>query len=67
MLDEVVVRALRKAVRDAGQSEDLANRLEKWLRALSEGAETLGRTDDCLRRLDTVREAVTLPDEGGAN
>ena len=61
-LDHEVVKAIQESVREAGQTDKVAKRIEAWLNAMS--ASELSATDE-QGHLENVRAAITVNVAGG--
>jgi len=61
-LDHEVIKAVQEAVRETGQSDKVAKRIEAWLNAMS--ASELSSTDE-QGYLENVRSAITVNVAGG--
>lgn len=63
-LDREVVKAIQESVREAGQPDKVAKRIEAWLNAMS--ASELSATDE-QGHLENVRAAITVNVTGGSD
>jgi hypothetical protein len=63
-LDREVIKAIQEAVREAGQPDKVAKRIEAWLSAMS--ASELSSTDE-QGYLENVRSAITVNVTGGSD
>jgi hypothetical protein len=63
-LDREVIKAIQEAVREAGQPDKVAKRIEAWLNAMS--TSELSATDK-QGYLENVRAAITVNVTGGSD
>ncbi|PSB22817.1 hypothetical protein C7B61_06100 [filamentous cyanobacterium CCP1] len=63
-LDHEVIKAVQEAVREAGQPDKVAKRIEAWLNAMS--TSELSATDE-QGYLENVRAAITVNVTGGSD
>lgn len=63
-LDHEVIKAIQEAVREAGQPDKVAKRIEAWLNAMS--TSELSATDE-QGYLENVRAAITVNVTGGSD
>ncbi|GAB4375195.1 hypothetical protein H6G89_33580 [Oscillatoria sp. FACHB-1407] len=63
-LDREVIKAIQEAVREAGQPDKVAKRIEAWLNAMS--TSELSATDE-QGYLENVRAAITVNVTGGSD
>lgn len=63
-LDREVIKAIQEAVREAGQPDKVAKRIEAWLNAMS--TSELSPTDE-QGYLENVRAAITVNVTGGSD
>ena len=63
-LDSEVIKAIQEAVREAGQPDKVAKRIEAWLNAMS--TSELSATDE-QGYLENVRAAITVNVTGGSD
>lgn len=62
-----VRKAVRSAVEEAGQPEDVADKLISWMERIASGAESVADEESVRRHLDVLTEAVevdAVPEEG---
>lgn len=63
-LDGEVIKAIQEAVREAGQPDKVATRIEAWLNAMSKSE--LSAADE-QEHLENVRAAITVNVTGGSD
>lgn len=59
MIDPRIESAIREAVRDHDQLDELAERITKWFDDVAEGNESLEKRD-YMRRLEVIYDAVDI-------
>lgn len=55
-----VRNAIRSAVEEAGQPEDVADKLVSWMERIASGAESVADEESVRRHLDVLIEAVEV-------
>ncbi|MDF1676220.1 MAG: hypothetical protein P1U44_10935 [Vicingaceae bacterium] len=63
MIDEKIEYALKQAVQEAGQPEELATKLITWLENVADGNESLTNTNQYTERCSICFDAVNLKEE----
>jgi len=61
MIDPAVSNAIRRAASDHHQHDHVADKIIKWLEAVSDGNERLEDKDAVQRRLELLYGAVQIP------
>lgn len=61
-LDRKVGDSIRQAVRDAKQSDEVANKIIAWLEALTGGNENLADRDATIKRLELLYSTTKCQD-----